>query len=130
MKRSTKALVNAAKLQTERDKVFSDNQEKLINILEGVQQSLQRIECQLVMRKSVDMTNYLPIKSLSDVKNFLNKSDGEFHLRREEFENFLFCTVTNTIKLKRPFESSLLGAIFSRDFMSSHKWPGQGYIKC
>lgn len=126
MKRSTKSLVNAAKLQTERDKVFSDNQEKMILILEGVQQSLQRIEGQLTMRKEVDISNFIPIKSLSDVKRFLNKSDGEFHLRREEFENFLFCTVTNTIKLKRPFESSLLGSIFSRDFMSSHKWPGQG----
>ena len=128
MKRSSKALVNAAKLQTERDKVFSDNQERMLKILEGIQQSMQRMECQLAMRKKVDLTKYIPINSLSDVRNFLNKSDGDFHLRREEFENFLFCTVTNTIKLKRSFESNLLGAIFSRDFMSSHKWPGQGYI--
>ena len=126
MKRSSKALVNAAKLQTERDKVFSDNQEKIIQILEGIQHSIQRVECQLAMRTKVDLTKYIPIYSLSNVKNFLNKNDGEFHLRREEFENFLFCTVTTTIKLKRPFESNLLGAIFTREFMSSHKWPGQG----
>lgn len=126
MKRSSKALVNAAKLQTERDKVFSDNQEKIISILENVQQSLQRMECQFVMRKKVDLKEFIPINSLSDVKRFLNKSDGEFHLRREEFENFLYCVVTNTLRLKRPFETSLLAAIFSRDFMSSHKWPGQG----
>ena len=126
MKRSSKALVNAAKLQTERDKVFSDNQEKIISILENVQQSLQRMECQFVMRKKVDLKEFIPINSLSDVKRFLNKSDGEFHLRREEFENFLYCVVTNTLRLKRPFETSRLAAIFLRDFMSSHKWPGQG----
>ena len=126
MKRSSKALVNAAKLQTERDKVFSDNQEKIICILESVQQSLQRIECQFSMRKKVDIKEFFPVNSLSDVKRFLNKSDGEFHLRRVEFENLLYCVVTNTLRLKRPFEASLLGAIFSRDFMSSHKWPGPG----
>ena len=124
MKRSSKTLVNAAKLQTERDRVFADNQERMLSILEGIQETLQRVACQMDMRKKVDLDEFFPFKELSDVKKFLNKSDGQFHLRREEFENFLYCTVTNTLKLKRPFESTLLASLFSRDFMSSHKWPG------
>lgn len=124
MKQSSKTLVNAAKLQTERDRVFADNQERMLSILEGIQETLQRVACQMDMRKKVDLDEFFPFKELSDVKKFLNKSDGQFHLRREEFENFLYCTVTNTLKLKRPFESTLLASLFSRDFMSSHKWPG------
>lgn len=127
MKRNSKTLVNASKQQTERDKVFADNQEKIISILEDVQHNLQRLSCELDMRKKINLDDYLPVKDLSDIKKFMNKSDGQFHLRREEFENYLYCTVTNTLKLKRPFESSVLASIFSRDFLSSHRWPGPRY---
>ena len=128
MKRSSKTLVNASKLQTERDKVFYENQEKMIHILEDIQSTLHRLACRLDMTKQVEIDDFFPVKNLSDVKIFLDKSDGQFDLRREEFENFLYCHVTTTIKLKRPFESSILAAIFSRDFMSSHKWPGPRWL--
>lgn len=95
--------------------------------MEDVQKTMQRIACQFDMRKKVDLDDFFPVKNLSDIKRFMSKSDGQFHLRREEFENFLYCTVTNTLKLKRPFESTLLASIFSREFLGSHRWPGPRY---
>lgn len=117
-------LVHASRLQTERDKQFASNQEKIISILEGLQQTMQRIAYNMDMTKKVNIAEFIPVRSLSSLTKFLDKSDGQFHLRREEFENNLYCTVTNTIKLKRPFENSLLAFLFTRDFLSSHRWPG------
>ena len=128
VKRNSKSLVSASRLQTERDKLFAENQEKLINIMEGVQNTLLRLTCNLDMRRDVNIGVYFPIKSLATLKKFLDKSDGQFELRRDEFEDQLYNTVTNNIKLKRPFESNLLATVFSREFMSSHKWPGPRYI--
>lgn len=123
-KRNSKILVNASKLQAERDKVFVKNQENFLELLESLQKTVVRLSCQVDMRKKINIDDYLPIKTDYDVERFLNKSDGLFHCRREEFENMLYLNVTNNIKLKRPFETYLLHAIFSREFISSHKWPG------
>ena len=128
LKRNSKSLVSASKLQTERDKVIIENQNKMIGILEDIQKTLLRVAYQSDMKRSVNLDEYFPIKTLSDITRFLDKSDGKFYLRRDEFENNLYCTVTNTLKLKRPFESTLLSSLFSREFLSSHKWPR--YIKC
>ena len=101
----------------------------MISILEEVQKTLQRLTCNLDMRNDVNIEEYFPIKNLAVLKKFLDKSDGLYQRRRDEFEDQLYNTVTNTLRLKRPFESSLLATLFTCDFMSSHKWPGTRYIK-
>ena len=128
LKRNSKVLVCASKQQTERDKVFAQNQEKILTILEDLQERVQRISCKIDMRKKIMIDSYFPVTCLNDLERFLSKCDGLYHLRREEFEDHLYCSVTNTVKLKRPFESTLLSNLFSREFLSSHKWPGPGYI--
>lgn len=128
MKRSTKILVTASKLQTERDKIFSDNQAKMMTMITNLQETVLRLASQLDMRKQINIDEFFPIQSLNSLKLFLNKSDGQFHVRREEFENFLYCFVTRNLKSKRPFESSLLAVVFSRDFITGHKWPALRYI--
>lgn len=126
MKRNTKVLVHAAKLQAERDKRFDGRQNKMMDILLDVQASLHRLSTQFDMRKKVLIDQYFPIKRDSDLINFLNKLDGQFIIRREEFENYIYCSVTNTLKLKRPFENSFIAAVFSRDYIKTHKWPSPG----
>ena len=104
--------------------MFLENQERMIGLLEDIHKMLSRVSCQFDMRKKIQIDEYFPVKNLNQIKRFLDRSDGQFDLRREEFENSLYTTVTTTLKLKRPFESTLLASLFSRDFLSSHKWPG------
>ena len=125
MKRSSKILVNASKLQTERDKVFAENQAKMLNIIEDLQQTVMRLSSKMDMTEKIDINAFFPIKTDSDLLRFMDKADGNFQYKREAFENMLYCHVTNTIKFRRPFESSLLARIFTREFITSHKWPGQ-----
>lgn len=127
IKRASKLLVNAAKMQTERDKVSADNQTKMIGLLEDVQISLNRLTSNLVMKKKIDITKYFPINNDADVAKFLDKSDGLFPEKRDEFEHLLFCHVTKNSKLKRFFEANFLCVVFSRDFITSHRWPGPRY---
>lgn len=130
IKRASKLLVNACKLQTERDKVSAENQEKIIGILEDIQSSLTRLTSNLVMKKKIDISNYFPINNDAGVAKFLDKSDGLFLEKRDEFEHLLFCHVTKNLKLKRSFEANFLSIVFTRDFISSHRWPGPRYQTC
>lgn len=98
-------------------------------IIQDLQASVLRLSSRLDMEKKIDISDYFPVHHDSNLKTFLDKSDGRFHIRRDEFENFLYCNVTKTLKLKRPFEANLLSTLFSRDFISSHRWPGPRYIK-
>ena len=124
MKRSSKILVNASKLQTERDKLFAENQTKMIAILEDLQSKVQKLAYQFDMKKNVNILDFFPIKTDADMARFLDNSDGNFKHKKEEFEQMFYCHVTNTIKFKRPFETNLLAVVFSRDYITSHKWPG------
>lgn len=127
IKRNTKICVQASRLQAERDKLSADKQDKMMGILEELQATVLRLSAKVDMTTKVDIQKYFPVTQDSDLQRFLDKSDGQFHLRREQFENFLYCSVTRTLKLKRPFETSLLATLFSRDFISSHRWPGPRY---
>lgn len=124
MKRSCKLLVNASKLQTERDKAFAENQEKMLSMIQDLQSTVLRLSSNADMRKKIKIDDYFPIRVDSDMQRFLSKDDGLFDVKREEFENMLYCHVTKNVKLKRPFETKLLETLFSREYISSHKWPG------
>lgn len=127
MKRACKLLVNASKLQTERDRLAAEKQDKMMSMLEDMQDTIMRISCNADMKKKVQIADYFPIKSDSDVERFLEKSDGLFPEKRDGFESLVYCNVTKNLKLKRPFEATLLSTVFSRDFISSHRWPVPRY---
>lgn len=127
MKRSTKNLVHSSKMQAERDKVFIENQNNMMEMMGNVQTVLMRLAMQFDMRKKVNIDKYFPIPDDRSMALFMDKNDGQFHLRREEFENFLYCSVTNNAKTKRPFENHLLATLFDREYIRSHQWPGPGY---
>lgn len=106
----------------------SDKQDKILALLEDVQATLLRVTSRLDMKTEVKMDDYFPIKTDLDMQRFLDKGDGQFHLRREGFENMLYCNLTKSIKIKRPFEATLLSTLFSRDYISGHRWPGPRYV--
>lgn len=99
----------------------------MMAIIQDMQGTLLRLSCQLDVKKKVEIDSFFPIKNDSDMQRFLDKTDGMFHLRREEFENLVYCNVTESLKLKRPFESTLFASLFSREFISGHRWPGPRY---
>lgn len=124
IKRACKLLVNASKLETERDKIVIENQNKIIAILEDIRDSVLTLTSNVIMKKEIDIKDYFPIDNDAGVAKFLDKNDGLFPKKRQEFENMLFSHVTRNLKLKRSFEANLLAVIFSREFISSHRWPG------
>ena len=104
--------------------MFAENQANILSRLDDLQATLLRVTTQLDMRRKVNIDKYFPVRDDAHLQQFLNKTDGDFQVRREEFENLLYLNVTKSLKLKRPFETHLLAAIFSRDYISSHRWPG------
>lgn len=115
-------------MHVERDKMFAENQAKMMAMMEDIQQNMFRLSSRCDMKKKVNIDNFFPIKDDAQLEKFLDKSDGDFQVRRDEFEHYLYCHVTRNLKLKRPFETDLLSTVFNRDYISSHRWPGQWYF--
>lgn len=56
------------KLQTERDKVFAENQAKILNIVLDIQSTMLRMSTQFDMRRKIMIDEFIPIKSDLDMR--------------------------------------------------------------
>lgn len=73
---------------------------------------------------SIDISEFFPLKSDDDLKRFMDKSHEEWPLRRRGFYHLLYTTVS---KNPKKFAAALLHTLFSREFISNHRWPHPGY---
>ena len=104
--------------------MFEENQAVMMGMIGDIQKTVLRLASRMDMATPVNIDSYLPICSDAGMQNFLDKKDGRFNEKRGQFENYLYCHVTNNRKSKRPFETHLLAILFSREYISSHRWPG------
>lgn len=75
---------------------------------------------------SVDVSEYFPLRDAGSLNEFFDRKHEEWPLRRRGFYHLLFTTVTTS---KRKFGTGLLHTLFTRDFVSNHRWPVPGYLK-
>ena len=72
---------------------------------------------------TVDIYIYFPAKDNTMIHNFLSDEDGNFHAKRKQFEYMLYTCITSQKSQKRPFGEALKNTIFSRQYVSTHRWP-------
>ena len=102
----------------------NDNQLKtIISMLKEIKEDMSKYNYHMKM-DSTDISDFFPLKSEGDIKKFMDKSHDEWPLRRRGFYHLLFTTVT---KNKKKFATALLHTVFTRDFISNHRWPQPGY---
>ena len=70
-----------------------------------------------------DLGSFFPLKNDTDLQSFMDRTHPDWPLRMRGFYHLLFTTVTKT---KRRFGGALLHTLFSRDFVSTHRWPYPG----
>ena len=73
--------------------------------------------------KGCDISEFFPVEKIQQIELFLDRSHPEWENRKTEFYHFLY---TIASKEKRGFGRGLIKALFSRQFLSTAKWPSFG----
>lgn len=73
--------------------------------------------------ETVDISETFPLKDLESLEKFMDRTDEEWPRKRKAFHHLLFTTISDK---QNRFAGALLQTLFSRDFVSNHKWPSQG----
>lgn len=104
------------------DKLINNeyNMKTVISLLTDIKSDMKEFTYHMMM-DTVDLSMYFPLKSDDDLSKFMNRNDDEWELRKKGFYHLLFTAVT---KSRRKFAAALLHALFSREFIKNHRWPG------
>ena len=73
--------------------------------------------------KGCDISDFFPVENNEKLELFMDRDHPEWESRKTEFYNFLFSVATN---IKKGFARGLIKAIFSREYISTAKWPYAG----
>ena len=72
--------------------------------------------------RSVDITPYFPISSVTLINEFMSNRDGNFQQRKDEFEGYLNSCSTLVFDMES-FSAGLLRSLFKKNFIRDHRWP-------
>lgn len=69
-----------------------------------------------------NISPYFPATSLTIIEDFMGNKEGNFKLKKEEFETYLYSVCTLDYNMDN-FCSKLLNALFRKFFIRDHRWP-------
>ena len=70
-----------------------------------------------------DISEFFPVERGEQLDMFMDRGHLEWNSRKTEFFNYLLSVVPTT---KRGFAKGLIKSLFSRQYISSVKWPSYG----
>lgn len=97
----------------------------VIEMLKDIKEEMRQYNFHIKM-ETADVGKYFPLDCDEDLQEFMDRGHPEWPSRMKGFYHLLFTTVTQK---KRRFGGALLHALFTRNFISCHRWPFPGYVK-
>lgn len=88
----------------------------------SIAQHVERSTFKKVM-SGPDMSEFFPVERGSQLVDFMDRQHPEWPARRDEFAFYLFNCITD---YKKAFTKGLLKTLFTREYMSTVKWPRAG----
>ena len=85
--------------------------------------NVNKLMFMVMTEKSLDISDFFPIRSLKKLDEFMDRSHPDFKLRLKEFKQVLVLAIDPNVK---KFADALLAALFSRDILAHVKWPSAG----
>lgn len=73
--------------------------------------------------KGCDISEFFPVEKKEQLESFMDRTHPEWESRKTEFYSFLYTIASNN---KRGFARGLIKAIFTREYISTAKWPSSG----
>ena len=109
---------------SERLHTLEQTQEKMYDLLRDIKDDMNNMG-KMVSRDSLDISSFFPITDDEKLAQFLRK-DADYSKRIEMFDDMLFthCNANFQVKIKKStFRENLLRSLFSRLYLTSHRWP-------
>lgn len=101
-----------------------------------IKASISRIESQLqavctqvhkatfkTVMTDCDLSEFFPVERKEQLEQFMDRNHPEWNNRKTEFYHFLYTIASNN---KGGFARGMIKAIFTREYISSVKWPSSG----
>ena len=106
------------------EKIVSNekNMKDVLDMLKEIKDDMRQYNFHMKM-DTADVGKYFPLDCDKDLQEFMDRSNNGWQSRMKGFHHLLFTTIT---KNKRRFGAALLHALFTRNFISSHRWPFPG----
>ena len=73
--------------------------------------------------KGCDISEFFPVERNEQLELFMDRDHPDWNDRKAEFYNFLFTIASG---LKKGFARGLIKALFTREYISTAKWPSFG----
>ena len=70
-----------------------------------------------------DISEFFPVETQRQLELFMDRDHPEWEDRKADFFYFLYTIASDT---KKGFATGLIKAIFSREYISTSKWPSFG----
>ena len=83
---------------------------------------MKRISFEADMNR-VEIYDHFPLKDSQALSQFMSNDDGTFKEKRTQFEFMLYNAATKHRSHQRQFGESLKTILFSREYVSTHRWP-------
>lgn len=122
MRKNVFNVVETVKSNNEKLKCNDYYMRAILSTLQDVKTDLKQF-CFHTKMDTNDISDFFPLKNEHSLNSFMNKNHPDWNARRHGFYHLLFTALT---KKKRKFAKALLHTIFSRQFISTHRWPKPG----
>lgn len=122
MRRNVHSTNDIARSNHERLMSTEQSMKTIIDMLKEIKEDMRQYNFHLKM-ETADVGKFFPLSCDEDLQDFMDRKHPEWPKRMKGFYHLLFTTVT---KNKRRFGGALLHALFTRDFISCHRWPFPG----
>ena len=66
---------------------------------------------------------FFPLRSLENLREFMDRDHPDFEIRMEEFQNLMLLAISDSIQ---KFADALMDIFFTREFAAEIKWPSLG----
>lgn len=95
---------------------------KIESNLEALCIQVQRATFQKAM-SGCDISEFFPVERQEQLEAFMDRDHPQWEERKAEFYNFLLSIASEN---KKAFATGMIKAIFSRQYISTTKWPSFG----
>lgn len=99
------------------------NQAEIHSKIDSLTELVHKATFKTLMEDSADISEFFPVSRQEQLELFMDRQHPQWESRKMEFFHYLF-TIASTIK--KGFARGIIKAMFTRQYITSVKWPSYG----
>ena len=122
VRRNIRTVYDGVRINRERLEKLESNTSLILSILTNMKDHTATIMKHIHMQ-TPDVSSSFPADNNQQLDKFFSDLDGGAIEKKQELE-YLLDTAVSSTSTKRTFCSGIIDALFTRDYVCAHRWPG------